>query len=205
MTNRIKSTISAILISLAGGALTAVAERPIDDASFVDDRFDFASESLDATTAFIDIDGDVDDEAIFGSISLKTSSGVSVSEIIKYAKGYLGRPYRSGAKGPKAFDCSGFTSYVYRNFNIALSSSSRSQATQGERVSHSDIRPGDLLFFKGRSSKSKTVGHVGIAIDVDPSGNVKFIHAATSGGIRIDNTSDPYYSKRYLSARRVLD
>ena len=73
------------------------------------------------------------------------------------------------------------------------------------KIERDEISCGDLLFFTGRNSRSGRVGHVGIAISNDPvTGEITFIHAATSGGIRIDRISAPYYSKRFIGARRVL-
>lgn len=125
------------------------------------------------------------------------------TDIVEYAKNFLGRPYRRGSKGPKAFDCSGFTSYVFRNFDLSLGASSRDQYRQGVQVSKEDLQPGDLLFFSG-SRKSGAVGHVGIVTDVNADGSVRFIHAASKGGIRYDRYPDGgYYSNRYIGARRV--
>lgn len=127
-----------------------------------------------------------------------------VDEILSFANSFIGKPYRRGGKGPKAFDCSGFTSYVFRQFNTRLGASSRAQFLQGEKIETEDVKPGDLLFFSGRRA-GKTVGHVGIAVDVDVYGNISFIHAANSGGIRIDKVQDGgYYSRRYIGARRVI-
>jgi cell wall-associated NlpC family hydrolase len=71
-------------------------------------------------------------------------------------------------------------------------------------VNRTEIQPGDLLFFTGRASRSGRVGHVAIAVDADPvSGEVTFIHAARTG-IQIDRMSAPYYSSRYIGARRVI-
>lgn len=128
------------------------------------------------------------------------------NDLLAYAKKFMGTRYVRGGKGPKGFDCSGFTSYVFRQFGVALGASSRDQYLQGDKVDRLAVQPGDLLFFKGRAAKSSTVGHVGIAIEADPeTGVITFIHAATSGGIRIDKTSAPYYAARYIGARRVLD
>lgn len=125
------------------------------------------------------------------------------TNVIEYASTLIGRPYRRGAKGPSAFDCSGFTSYVFSRFDTRLDASSRSQYLQGEAVERDEILPGDLIFFSGRRS-GKTVGHVGIAVDVDSEGRVTFIHAATSGGVRLDRYPDGgYYSRRFIGARRV--
>lgn len=181
-------SISACLLLSISNIFSAPGESSIDE------RFVFDAGSFDSTTAFLRIDAD-------DSVS---EIGASADDVIAYAKQYLGRPYRSGAKGPSAFDCSGFTSYVFRNFDINLNPSSKTQATQGERIDRADIRPGDLLFFTSRRSGGG-VGHVGIAIEVEDSGDITFIHAASHGGISINRLTDGYYQKRFLSARRVLN
>ncbi|MDE5635013.1 MAG: C40 family peptidase [Muribaculaceae bacterium] len=127
-----------------------------------------------------------------------------VADLLNEASQHMGIRYVRGGKTPKGFDCSGFTSYVFRQFGYSLSASSKGQFGQGVEINPEDVRPGDLLFFKGRNSR--TVGHVAIAVNNDPeSGDISFIHAAVKGGIRIDRVSTPYYSKRYIGARRVID
>ena len=129
---------------------------------------------------------------------------ILADDIISYAGTFIGRPYRRGGKGPKAFDCSGFTRYIFSHFNTHIGASSRSQFLQGEEIARSDIRPGDLVFFSSHRSGNK-VGHVGIAVEVDSDGRIKFIHAASRGGIRIDNYPDNgYYSNHFMGARRVI-
>lgn len=154
----------------------------------------------ESTTAFLDLD--IDD----GIRDILAAPSPMAADIIDYATTLLGRPYRSGSKGPRAFDCSGFTSYVYSQFGLKLSSSSSAQYTQGVSVSTSEVQPGDLLFFAGRNSRSSRIGHVAMVVSVnEATGDVKFIHAASNGGIRYDNLkSDPYYSSRYIGARRVI-
>lgn len=127
-------------------------------------------------------------------------------KMISYAKGFLGTRYRLGASGPKAFDCSGFTSYVFRNFGIALNRDSRSQFLQGEKVSVGNLRPGDLLFFSSRSSGRGRVGHVAMVVSVDPATNsCKFIHASTKRGVVYQNFPDGgYYQRNFVGARRIL-
>ncbi len=128
------------------------------------------------------------------------------SDLVDYASRFLGTRYRSGAKGPNAFDCSGFTSYVFRNFGMALSPSSRAQGVQGRPVSKDEVMVGDLMFFSGRRG-GKTIGHVGMVIDVDElTGKIKFIHAAVSTGVEIQSFPDGgYYSQRFIGFRRVID
>lgn len=95
------------------------------------------------------------------------------SEVVAIAMRYLGVPYRYGASGPDAFDCSGFTSYVYRQVGVSLPHSSRAQYGCGERVSRDNLQPGDLVFF-GLSR----IHHVGIYV-----GNGSYIHAPSTGDV----------------------
>ncbi len=129
-----------------------------------------------------------------------------VLDMISHAKEFMGLRYRRGGKTPKGFDCSGFTGYIFKQFGISLKASSNSQYTQGTPVVTDDLRPGDLVFFNGRRAGTSRVGHVGMVVDVDAeAGTFKFIHSAISSGITISDSSEPYYSRRYIGARRVID
>lgn len=127
-----------------------------------------------------------------------------LNDLLSEARTHLGKRYSRGSKGPNAFDCSGFSSYVYRQFGFSLSPSSRDQYNQGESVNRTDLRKGDLVFFKGRSIKGG-VGHVGIVVDCDEKGNFTFIHAATSKGITVSNCNEPYYASRYIGGKRIIE
>ena len=134
------------------------------------------------------------------------STSVTGHDIVKVAMKYIGVPYRSGRMNPKVgFDCSGFTTYVFKKENIQLTRSSRSQFTEGVEVSScTDLQKGDLVFFGGSRSSSTSIGHVGIVTDVNSStGTFSFIHASRTG-IRISSSDEPYYAKRYVGARRIL-
>lgn len=128
------------------------------------------------------------------------------SKMIDYAARFLGTRYVLGASGPKAFDCSGFTSYVYKNFGITLNRTSRQQYLQGEKVSVKNLRPGDLLFFSSRSAGRGNVGHVAMVVSVDnQNGTCKFIHASTKKGVTYQKFPDNgYYSRNFIGARRIL-
>ena len=129
---------------------------------------------------------------------------VMVADLLKEAKKHIGKRYRSGSKGPDAFDCSGFAGYVYRQFGYSLGASSRDQYLQGEKIDKKSLRKGDLVFFTGRNSRSNTVGHVGIVVSADnENGTFTFIHASTSQGVRID-TNTGYYAHRYVGAKRII-
>ena len=129
----------------------------------------------------------------------KSETSKSGSAVVEYAKQYLGYKYVLGKASPsEGFDCSGFTSYVFKHFGITLSRTSGAQASNGTKVEKSNLQLGDILIFN--DSSNSRVGHVGIYI-----GENKFIHAANpSKGVIITSLSDSYYSARYVGARRVL-
>ena len=135
---------------------------------------------------------------------MSDATSAMLSDLISEARSHMGKRYRSGGKGPNAFDCSGFSSYVFRQFGYSLGASSGDQFNQGEKVDVKNLRIGDLVFFTGRNRKSGRVGHVGIVVSADnEKGTFKFIHASTSQGIKIDSNTG-YYDGRYLGARRVI-
>lgn len=108
----------------------------------------------------------------------------------------IGTPYRYGGTTTSGFDCSGFTSYVFGLMGIELHRSSRDQATQGTKVAKDELRPGDLVFF---NTFGNSISHVGIYL-----GNNKFIHSSTNRGVVINDLSESYYARTYVTARRVM-
>ncbi|MDE5838206.1 MAG: C40 family peptidase [Paramuribaculum sp.] len=130
-----------------------------------------------------------------------------VEELKSIAARYLGRRYVWGATGPKTFDCSGFTSYVFRQAGIQLNRTSQMQYRQGTPVAKEDLKPGDLMFFSSPRTGKGVVGHVGMVVEVDEDGKqVTFIHASTSKGITYQKFPDSgYFNHRYIGAKRVLD
>lgn len=143
------------------------------------------------------------EEVAAASANYNSAFGESV---VQTALQYLGARYSMGSTGPNVFDCSGFTSFVYRLKNVPITRTSRSQFTQGTPIGQiSDLKKGDLVFFGGRGN-SRRVGHVGIVTDVDPSGNrFSFVHASSSGGVKVSDSSESYYSRRYMGARRIVE
>lgn len=126
--------------------------------------------------------------------------------LIHYAQKYLGTPYKMGANGTARFDCSGFTSYVYKNFGYALHRTAAGQAqVNGITVTRDSLQKGDLVFFKGRNAKQKRVGHVGIVCEVFPDGTFSFIHASCNSGITITSVTTTYYKTRYVTAKRIFE
>lgn len=129
-----------------------------------------------------------------------STSNTTGTNVVAYAQKYLGSKYVHGGSLPSTgFDCSGFTSYVYKNFGINISRSSVAQASKGTSVSKSNLQAGDIIIFNNKSNSA--IGHVGIYI-----GGNSFIHAGSpSTGVIITSLSDSYYSSRYVTARRIIN
>jgi len=128
---------------------------------------------------------------------------VLTDSVVNYGKIFLKTPYHYGSPGIASFDCSGFTSHVYRNFGYNLSHSSSDQAKQFDTIDRTKLKPGDLVFFSG-SRRSKRVGHVGIVTEAKENGEFDFIHAAVHSGVTISNSTEEYYTKRFVKASRVI-
>lgn len=129
----------------------------------------------------------------------------SADLLVEEARQHLGKPYRYGGKGPKAFDCAGFARYVYMQFGFTLPGGSAPQSRLGRDIKdRKKLQRGDLVFFQGRSGKGG-VGHTGIVTEVDTNTGVfRFIHAATSTGVIHSYSTEAYYAQRYIGARRLL-
>ena len=119
------------------------------------------------------------------------------TDIVRTAYAYRGTPYVYGGSGRGGFDCSGFTSYLYRQKGVALPHSARAQFRSGKRVSQGELKEGDLVFFH---TVTPGISHVGMYV-----GGGKFVHASSrrSGGVRVDSLNSGYYSKAYRGATRV--
>jgi len=129
---------------------------------------------------------------------LTDSDNSNISNVVAYAKKFVGVKYVYGGTSPNGFDCSGFIGYVYKNFGVNLNRSAESMYSNGTRVSKSALRAGDILFFDASSRKaSGAIDHAGIYLGGD-----KFIHASSSNGeVRIQSLSE--YRGTYIGAKRV--
>ena len=121
--------------------------------------------------------------------------GQNGGSVVETAKSYIGKAkYVYGASGPSSFDCSGFTSYVYKQYGVSLNRTAAGQYSNGVAVSKDQLQPGDLVMF-GKSG----INHVGIYI-----GGGQMVHAANpSRGVTTDTINSGYYGNSYVGARRV--
>jgi peptidoglycan DL-endopeptidase CwlO len=110
----------------------------------------------------------------------------------------IGRPYVWGAEGPREFDCSGLTQYVYNEYGIELPRRAISQSQVGDRVRQ--LRRGDLVFFSTDVGGS-VVTHVGIY----EGAGVMIDASKRHGKVRRDSLDDEYWVDRFMFARRLSD
>lgn len=133
------------------------------------------------------------------STAMSQNVSPTVQGLIAKAKTLIGLPYRWGGTSPvSGFDCSGFMQYIYKHTaNLNLPRRSQDMALVGQRVSRDSLKAGDMVFFKTHGS---AISHVGMYI-----GENRFIHAPRTGkSIEITNLNSNYYTKTFVTARRVL-
>jgi len=143
-------------------------------------------------------DGYVSAEYVALSRPAPASDGTLGSEIAALSQQFIGCRYVYGASGPSTFDCSGFTLYIYKQYGISLAHGATAQMGYGVSVDKSELQPGDLVFFRYRTTKAAS--HVGIYI-----GDGKFIHSSTREYlVRVDTLMSGHYSNVYVGARRLV-
>ena len=144
----------------------------------------------------------VNNRAVTQGTSSKTgNSSYLRKNIERFAKQQMGVKYKYGGKSPKGFDCSGFTQYVFKEFDVEVAPSSTLQSKQGQRVNLKWAKKGDLLFF-GKGGK---VSHVALILN-NKKGGIEVIHSTSSRGVIVENVSkSTYWKKRMLFARSILE
>lgn len=122
------------------------------------------------------------------------------SDLVLSAMNFIGVRYRrGGTSAEEGFDCSGFTRHIFENsIGLVLPRRADEQANAPGllKISESDLKPGDLVFF---NTLRHTFSHVGIYV-----GDGKFIHSPRAGGeVRVEDMRYSYWTKRFNGARRV--
>lgn len=122
------------------------------------------------------------------------SAGVKAKLDARYAD-WKGAPYRMGGNSKSGVDCSGFVHRTFREtFGVTIPRTTRRLAKTGAPVKRSELRVGDLVLFK----TGITLRHVGIYMGSDT-----FLHVSTQKGVTVSSLNNPYWRKRYWTARRV--
>lgn len=145
-----------------------------------------------------------------GSIDITDSSRATVaaadrSDVVRdqseravaLAKSLIGKPYRYGGTTLAGFDCSGFVMYVASQVGSWLPRTSYEQFSIGTTISKANLLPGDLVFYE---ASGPGASHVGIYV-----GNGAFVHAENeSTGVKTTLLANPWWSPKYLGARRIF-
>lgn len=119
----------------------------------------------------------------------------NLSTIINAGYNHLGTPYVWAGKGPGGFDCSGFVSWAFGQGGVSIPSSTAGLSSVGQKVSYSNIQPGDIVFF----NTYKVNGHVGIYV-----GNGQFIGSQNSTGLAVATMTSGYWKDKFAGhVRRV--
>lgn len=123
-------------------------------------------------------------------------------EVVRYALQYVGASYKYAGTNPRTgFDCSGFTGYVFNQFDVRLSSSSSAQSREGRPVSLNAVQPGDLIIF---GQNKRNIQHVALVVERSRNGIV-CVHSTTSRGVIRENvTASSYWRPLILEARDVI-
>lgn len=125
-------------------------------------------------------------------------------QIVNNAMEFEGVRYRGGGTTKDGMDCSGMVYATFNIFDISLPRSSHEMAKAGKEIKLDEVRKGDLLFFDNNPRRSR-INHVGIVIEVTEEGEVKFLHSSTSSGVMVSSMNEPYHSRTFVQATRVIE
>ena len=179
------NTSSSILTSLSNG--TAVTITGVSGGWY--------KVSVNGKTGYIK--ADYITTSVSSSANMASYSGLSAKRtaVLDYAAKFLGVPYVYGGT-PSGFDCSGFTSYVYKNTVCSIERVAQAQFDTTTRVSRDELLPGDLVFF---GSSAYSISHVGIYV-----GDGQFIHAPHTGDVVKYDSLSGSYATRFQGGGRVI-
>lgn len=133
------------------------------------------------------------------------TKNVNAHQLVNFAESLVGIPYRYGSTDPaRGFDCSGFITYVFNHFNIAVPRSSIDFTNVGKPVSEEAAQRGDIILFTGTDSTEHFVGHMGIVVST--SDTLKFIHSSSGKAMGVTITPfNNYYRSRFVKIVRVFN
>jgi probable lipoprotein NlpC len=123
--------------------------------------------------------------------------------IIKEARSYAGTPYKYGGTTRAGIDCSALTCASYKAAEISLPRTAGDQSNFGKKVSLTELKKGDLVFFTDKKGNTK-ITHVGMITEVKGPESAKFIHASTKAGVVEVELFSTYYKPLIVKAVRVL-
>lgn len=204
MKNRITYILSFLI------ALTAIGCTPLIEDDYADaDLFTDSGMNV-SVTSFVDtgsfVVANTAEIISYPSRSNIDTKAVLPGSVLDFARSLIGTPYRFASSDPgSGFDCSGFITYVFQHFDVAVPRSSKDFENIGTNISQQEALPGDLILFTGTDHNEKLVGHMGI-ITSNNADNLSFIHSTSgkSNGVTISPLND-YYQSRFVKVIRIFD
>lgn len=204
--------LSAPVIHLSKSSITITRGKDFNASSYLDSAIDNKDGDM-TSRVHVENQVNVDKAGKYSVIySVQDEAGNKTSqtlkvEVVSPASGHagisssalsrVGGRYVTGGNGPTAFDCSGLTQWAYRQNGISLPRTAAAQYGATSRVSKSDLKSGDLVFFKGTTG-GKGITHVGIYI-----GGGRFVHAGSSkSGVTTANLNSSYWQAHYAGGGR---
>ena len=126
-----------------------------------------------------------------------SKSDITNYELYNFIDLWYGTPYKYAGRSKSGVDCSDFVSLLFQSvYNIAITGAVPDLYRQCRHIKPSQLKEGDLVFFK---INSKSLSHVGIYLQ-----NHKFVHASVHSGVVIDDLGEDYYKKYFRVAGRIL-
>jgi cell wall-associated NlpC family hydrolase len=196
------TAVSAVLVWLLATAVPSTASAQAVHVSSAD-RLAGSDVGLHPRVRAVDAQAlDARSAKLAGAIQLSAQAAAKArvaamrDRILTVARKQLGDPYRAGSAGPDAFDCGGFTQFVFkRALGMDIARSSRGQYQQVERIKKKDAQPGDLVFFFEGGAH-----HVGIYL-----GNGKMIDAPNPGeSVSVNPISGSWWGRSFTGIGRIL-
>ena len=119
------------------------------------------------------------------------------TKMFEFIDDWYGTPYRLGGTTKKGIDCSAFTQFLFAGvYGLSIPRTARDQYQVTNRISRTELKEGDLIFFNTRGG----ISHVGVYLQ-----NNKFVHASTSGGVMISDIFDEYWARKFVGVGRLKD
>ena len=122
---------------------------------------------------------------------------VKNTKMFEFIDDWYGTPYRLGGTTKKGVDCSAFSQFLFASvYGLSIPRTAREQYNLTNRISRTELREGDLIFFNTHGG----ISHVGVYLQ-----NNKFVHASTSGGVMISDIFDEYWARKFVGVGRLKD
>jgi cell wall-associated NlpC family hydrolase len=191
------------ILFLSGLFITSCKEKnntTFDEPPLITNEID-SSDKIDSSITIVALP----DATIYKQGQEIKTGVIAPDSLVAFGKSLVGIPYLYASSDPaNGFDCSGYITYVFNHFGIAVPRSSVDFTDMGLEIPKEIAGPGDLILFTGTDSAIRVVGHMGI-VESNEKGNLLFLHS-TSGkayGVVISPLKG-YYETRFVKVIRVF-